>query len=130
MTNNLGFTQLPMPGLARGCRECRHWQTQTAEEAKGSNYDPGHWGVCHAGTFVNTQTEWDFSCRWFRRRSEQPTPTTTELDEYPRYGYNADGSRSEDYYDLDVGLCPRCSDQDIFPGMRVCSSCAAEINAE
>jgi len=73
MTNNLGFSQLPIPGLARGCRECRHWRKHTDAEAASYGESPNWWGTCQAGGYVNVGTEWDFCCNWFRRRPEPET---------------------------------------------------------
>lgn len=56
-------------------------------------------------------------------------PIDSELYEYPRYGYLDDKTRVEYFFDLDVTICPRCKDIDIFPGDRVCLSCLAEIDA-
>jgi hypothetical protein len=76
-------------------------------------------------------TERYTSLSWDRDPGPGPTkrPAASELYGYPRYGY--DGDQKEAHFnDLDVDLCPRCKDQDIFPGQRVCTSCEAEINAD
>lgn len=56
-------------------------------------------------------------------------PPTSELYRYERYGY-VGGQKDEHFEALDVTLCPRCEDRDIYPGDRVCSQCLSEINAD
>lgn len=104
------------------CEDCG--DTKTCQHCSGSGIDPN--GLPHHTCPICNGSGICPYCKPApppRRR-----PETSELYNYPRYGY--DGDRKSAYFDdLDVDLCPRCQDQDIFPGDRVCVGCLAEINA-
>ena len=89
-------------------------------------YDEGGWvcSICEQELEEDHEEEMKELAAVYSPRRR---PETSELYKYPRYGYEGD-KKSAWFNDLDVTLCPRCKDQDIFRGDRVCFRCLAKIN--
>ncbi len=71
----------------------------------------------------------------YLEKNEEPIEVTKELHELMlNSAIYSDTVKDREYigdypvYDGDdVALCPRCHDQDITPGNRICTSCRTEI---